>query len=402
MKLYTIALVLLLLMIIISDIFFYYHLKRKDSRTIYLIFHLIPAVFFAGMFFYVKFGLDNSANFRVIAWVMWLYFFFFMLYVSKLLHIIFYFFNYLFKKIFHHDDIYFDIVRYITTATVIVTMTISTLITPRNFDVTNVQVVVEGLPPAFEGYKIAQFSDIHLGSWNRKFWKINKVVTLVNAQNPDIIVFTGDMVNNFATETTGWEKYFNQFKANDGKFAVLGNHDYGDYIDWKSPEIRNKNNLKIQQAIRDFGFRLLLNEHLSIKKGNDSLVLIGVENWGKSERWRYSDLNKALEGTNPASVKVLLTHDPNHFEKEVIGKDDIALTLSGHTHAGQMGLKIGGKLYSPASFVFKYWSGLYKVQNQYIYVNRGIGYIGMPMFIGVRPEITIIELIGSHKKTLIK
>lgn len=271
-------------------------------------------------------------------------------------------------------------------------MTISTLITPRNFDLTHVIVPIEGLPTAFDGYKIAQLSDIHLGSWNKKYWKINKVVKLVNEQEPNIIVFTGDMVNNFAGETIGWKNYFIQFKAKDGKYAVLGNHDYGDYIEWKSDSLRIANNLGIKQAIRDFGFRLLLNEHISLKKGNDSIVLVGVENWGKSELARYSDLTKALKGTKPETMKILLTHDPNHFEKEVIGKNDIALTLSGHTHAGQMGLKIREKLYSPASLIFKFWSGLYKVQSQYIYVTRGIGYIGIPMFIGVRPEITIIEL----------
>lgn len=395
MKMYTAVLVILLLMIVLSDVFFYFHLKRKESKPIFLILHIVPAIIFAGIFIYIKFGLENSHNFRIIAWIMWIYFFFLMIYISKLLHIIFYFLNYLFQKIKHHDDIYISIARIILTVAVLATMLISAYVTPRNFDVTHVKIEIPGLPPAFENYKIVQLSDIHLGSWNKRYTKIQKVVKLVNEQNPDIIVFTGDMVNNFATETVSWKPYFLELKAKYGKYAILGNHDYGDYTDWNSKVERQKNRNQIKQAIRGFDFRLLLNEHLTLHKGKDSLVLVGVENWGKSEKYRYSDLKKAMKGIDNKSIKILLTHDPTQFDAEIAGKKDIVLTLSGHTHAGQMGIRFKDKLFSPASLVFKYWSGLYKVNDQYIYVNRGIGYIGLPMFIGVRPEITVIELSAA-------
>jgi len=152
------------------------------------------------------------------------------------------------------------------------------------------------------------------------------------------------------------------------------------------------NRLKIKQAIRNFGFRLLLNEHVYLKKGSDSILLAGVEDWNKNKAANYCDINKALAGSSSETPKILLSHDPTEFDLEIAGKKDIALTLSGHTHAGQMGFRIGDKLYSPSSFIFKYYAGLYKVNEQFIYVNRGIGFIGLPMFIGVRPEITVITL----------
>jgi predicted MPP superfamily phosphohydrolase len=276
-------------------------------------------------------------------------------------------------------------------------MLISAYITPRNFDVTHVQVTIQNLPTKFNGYKIVQISDIHLGSWNKKFKKFKPVIKLVNDQNPDIIVFSGDMVNNFEGEAQGWRPYFLELKAKDGKYAVLGNHDYGDYTDWKSNEERMKNQLLIKQHIRSFGFKLLLNEKVYLKKGTDSLLIVGVENWSKISKWRYCDINKAL-GTSPLQTPIILiSHDPTEWDIEIQGKKNIALTLSGHTHASQLGIKVGKYLFSPAAFVFKYWAGLYNVNNQFLYVNRGIGYIGLPMMsIGVRPEITVIELKSPY------
>jgi len=271
-------------------------------------------------------------------------------------------------------------------------MLVSAFITPNNFDVIKVEIQIPNLPKSFDGYRIVQLSDIHLGSWGREYKKMKKVVRLVNLQQPDLIVFTGDMVNNFSAETMGWKPYFLKLEKKSAKFAILGNHDYGDYTDWVSNTSRIQNRIKIKNAISDFGFKLLLNEHVYLKKAGDSLLLVGVENWGKSKNSRYCDLNKALRGTNPNETKILLTHDPNHWAEEVMGREDIVLTLSGHTHAAQLGIKFGNKLFSPAAFVFKYWVGLYHIDNQYLYVNKGIGYIGLPMQIGVRPEITVIIL----------
>lgn len=393
---YAAVLIILLLIIILTDVFFFFHLKRKEYKPIYLYLHIVPGIIFIIIFLYLKFGVEYSQNFRIIVWVMWLYFFFLTIYITKLIHISFYFFNYLFRKISYHKDIYFNAIRLFFTAFVLSIMIISVYITPRQFEVTHIKVEVPLLPPAFNGYKIVQISDIHLGSWNRNYSKIQKIIGLVNEQKPDIIVFTGDMVNNFATEMKGWKPYFWELSAKDGNYAILGNHDYGDYAKWNSKEQEKENRDLIKQNIREFNFRLLLNENIMLHKGKDSLLLLGVENWGKTKKHRYSNLDKALKNTDSNTMKILLSHDPNHFDKEVAGKNDIVLTLSGHTHAGQMGIKINNKLYSPVSLIFKYWAGLYKVGKQHIYVNRGIGYIGLPMYIGVRPEITVLELIKKN------
>jgi predicted MPP superfamily phosphohydrolase len=272
-------------------------------------------------------------------------------------------------------------------------MLVGAYITPRNFDLTKVTVKIPNLPDSFNGYKIIQISDIHLGSWNNRYKKFNRVIQLTNRQNADIIVFTGDMVNNYAEETAGWSPFFLQLEAKNAKFAIKGNHDYGDYTDWDTFDKRNNNNLRINQSFENFKFKLLLNEHVYLKKGTDSICLVGVENFGGKRTSNYSDLQKALQNTYPNDIKILLSHDPNHFDAEISKHKDIVLTLAGHTHAAQMGIKIGDWLLSPAAFVFKYSAGLYKSENQYIYVNRGLGYIGLPLQIGVRPEITLIELI---------
>lgn len=392
MRMYTEALIALLIMIAIPDIYFYLKLKDRNVKPIYIILHLIPALFFTALFLYMKLELENLRNFRIVAVIMWMYFFFMLIYIPKVIHIIFYFLDWVYIKIFKHDNVYFDITRIIVSIISVIVLLVGAYITPRDFEVVTVALPIKNLPSDFNNYKIVVLSDIHLGSWNRKYSKLEPVIKLVNEQDPDIIIFSGDMVNNFATEAQGWQPYFQELKAKTGKYAVLGNHDYGDYTDWNTYNDRLQNRRQIKQAIRDFGFRLLLNENVYLKKGRDSLLLVGVENWGKNERFRYSDLEKALSGSIPHSPKILIAHDPTQFDAEIAGKKDIVLTVSGHTHAAQLGMKIGNYLFSPASMVFKYWAGLYEVNDQYIYVNRGIGHIGLPMHIGVRPEITTIIL----------
>ena len=398
MRMYMLTLVSFLLLIAIPDTFFYLKLKRRDSHPFYIVMHLIPAVIFTVLFLYIKFGLESMHNFRVVVAVMWLFFFFLLIYLSKLIHAFFYVLQYFYRKITGHGSIYFYIARIGTNVYVVTAMLISTYITPRYFDVTHVQVPVSGLPAAFDGYRIVQISDLHLGSWNFKYNKLDPVIKLVNEQKPDIIVFTGDMVNNFADETAGWQPYFARMKARYGKYAILGNHDYGDYTDWKTDSLRKDNRLRIANAIRDFGFTLLQNEHTYLKCDTDSLMLLGVGNWNKDKKANYSDLPKALCNSSPKEPKILMTHDPSQWDAEVHNHKDIALTLSGHTHAGQLGIQIGKRLISPAAFIFKQWVGLYHADNQFIYVNRGIGYIGLPMYLSVRPEITVIELKTAASK----
>lgn len=397
MKMYTIILIVQLLMIAIPDIFFYRHLKKNESKPVFLMLHLIPAAFFTLMFLYMKFGLETARNFRIVVWLMWLEFVFFLIYIPKLLHIGFYFMHWVYQKITKKENHNFDILRIVLTVIVVVGMLISAYITPRSFDVTKVEVEIQNLPPAFEGYKIVQLSDLHLGSWNHKYKKLSPVIDLTNMQHPDMVVFTGDIVNNYADEAQGWEPYFKQINARDGKVAILGNHDYGDYASWKSETDMQKNRNGIREHIRNMGFRLLLNEHFILKRNRDSIVIAGVENWGKRVENRYSNLTQTLLQTPVHTPVILLAHDPTEWDEEIVGQKDIALTLSGHTHAAQLGLKINDWFISPASLAFRRWAGLYREGNQFLYVNRGIGYIGLPMSVGVRPEITVITLTSGKK-----
>jgi hypothetical protein len=218
-------------------------------------------------------------------------------------------------------------------------------------------------------------------------------IDIINRQKADIIIFSGDMVNNFHQEMDGWQPYFNQLEAKNGKYAVLGNHDYGDYVDWKNTTERVANLNKIKQNIELFGFNLLLNENTQLKSKGDSILLVGVENWGKPPFPKYGNLSKALQNTNNEQLKLLISHDPSHWRAEITGKKDIFLMLAGHTHAAQTAFKIGGKMYSPSYWIYKEWDGLYQEGDQFLYINRGLGFIGFPMRMGAaKPEITLITL----------
>ncbi|WP_066629212.1 metallophosphoesterase [Labilibacter marinus] len=248
------------------------------------------------------------------------------------------------------------------------------------------------LPSAFDGFKIIHISDIHLGSFASNFHKLEGIVDLINAENADAIFFTGDLVNNFAEETLGWEKVFTQLKAKYGKFSILGNHDYGDYTDWDSPEEKAKNFKGIVDAHQKFGFRLLRDQSVAIDIDGQEIALTGVENWGHDPFPRYGDLQKAMKGTDKFPFKVLLSHDPDHWDAEVTDKTDFDIMLAGHTHGMQFGIDWKGFKWSPAKYKFKRWDGLYQHKNQFMYVNRGLGFLGMPARIGMPPEITILQL----------
>lgn len=251
----------------------------------------------------------------------------------------------------------------------------------------------EDLPDAFDGYKITQISDIHSGSFdNRK--KIEYGVNLINAQKSDAIIFTGDMVNNKASEMLPWADLFSQLKANDGVYSVLGNHDYGDYIDWSSPDAKAQNLADLVQLQKDMGYNLLLNESRFIERNGQRIALMGVENWGKGGFKKAGDLQKTKANVAPDDFKILMSHDPSHWEAEVL-KDDyhFHLTLSGHTHGMQFGIEIPGWIkWSPVKWRYKQWAGIYEELGQYINVNRGFGYLGYPGRVGIWPEVTVITL----------
>ncbi len=248
------------------------------------------------------------------------------------------------------------------------------------------------LPKKFNGFKIAQISDFHLGSFNNSVEKIEEVVELINKQNPDIILFTGDLVNNIASEVNQFLPTLSNLKAKYGMYSILGNHDYGEYVHWNSLTEKQKNIKKLIEIEEKIGFKVLLNSSSKIKIGKDSIFFIGVENWGLPPFPQYGNLSKALEGIESTEFKILLSHDPTHWDAQVVEKTNINLTLSGHTHGAQFGIEIPGWRWSPINLRYKQWGGIYKKGKQIINVNTGIGFIGFPGRIGMPPEVGVITL----------
>ncbi len=263
-----------------------------------------------------------------------------------------------------------------------------------NFKVEHVKFKFSDLPKSFDGLKIVQISDLHIGSFKGLEHHVEEAITLVNNQDADYLLFTGDLVNNFYDELEGgWLNILSKLKAKYGKYSILGNHDYGNYYDWKSEDEKKVNFQNIVNAHAKIGFKLLKNESVIITKGNDSIAIIGVENWGRRPFPQLADYEKASKNVQDIPFKILMTHDPTHWDKKISGKTDVRLTLSGHTHGMQFGINLGNHRWSPASFKYPHWGGLYKEGSQYLYVNRGFGYIGYPGRVGMPPEITVMELI---------
>lgn len=262
-----------------------------------------------------------------------------------------------------------------------------------NFKVIKQTLFFPDLPDAFDGTTITHISDIHSGSFDDAE-KIQYAIDLINEQNSDMVLFTGDIVNTHATEMDPWIDTFKGIhNPKFGKFSILGNHDYGEYLDWKS-QAEKKGNFEGIKAIHDkIDFKLLLNEHVKIKKDNQELAIVGVENWGRKFGER-GDLNLAALGLNKEDFKIVLSHDPSHWDEKIQHDDNhYHLTLSGHTHGFQFGIEIPGWIkWSPVQYVYKQWAGLYENAGRYIYVNRGFGFHAYPGRVGIMPEITVIEL----------
>lgn len=250
----------------------------------------------------------------------------------------------------------------------------------------------KNFPAAFNGLKIVQISDIHTGSLVNNH-QLNKAIDLILEEKPDLILFTGDLVNNRSDEAFPFLEDFKRLKAKMGVYSVLGNHDYGDYETWNSEEEKKQNFQEMLNIHKNIGWRLLMNESLKFEKDGQEIALMGVENWGSNLHFpKYGILSKALEEAGDSPFKILLSHDPSHWDAEINnGKTDIDLMLAGHTHGFQFGVEIPGFKWSPSQYAYKQWSGLYKNKNQLLYVNRGLGCIGYMGRIGIRPEITVLE-----------
>ena len=265
-----------------------------------------------------------------------------------------------------------------------------------NYKVYKYDLSFDDLPEDFDGYQITHISDIHSGSLKNKN-NVEYAVRLINEQKSDLILFTGDIINNKSNELIKWKDLLSTMKASDGKFSVLGNHDYGDYVNWKNKQEKEDNFSDLLNFQKQMGFKLLLNENIKIKKGESNISLIGVENWGKGRFKKKGDIDKACIGLNEKDFKIVLTHDPSHWDKLLIDhKTHFHLTLSGHTHGMQFGIEIPGWVkWSPAKWAYRQWAGLYNEKNQFLNVNRGFGVLGFPGRVGIPPEISVITLKKS-------
>ena len=263
-----------------------------------------------------------------------------------------------------------------------------------NYHIRRIPLAYPTLPESFRGLKIVQISDIHSGSFDNKK-AVEKGVQEILDLKPDLILFTGDLVNDRATEMQGYEEVFGRLKAPMGVFSTLGNHDYGDYVKWPTEEARNQNIEDLKKLQAGMGWRLLMNEHVVLKKGGEEIALIGIENWSAKARFpKHGKMWQAYPGSEKYPFKILMSHDPSHWDAEVRPKyGDIDLMLAGHTHGMQFGIEIPGFKWSPVKYVYDQWAGLYEVGMQKLYVNRGYGFIGYPGRVGILPEITLIELV---------
>lgn len=263
-----------------------------------------------------------------------------------------------------------------------------------DYRVRRVQLYLPNLPSGFEGVKILQVSDIHSGSFTNRD-AVYKGIQMIKAENADVVFFTGDIVNSKTDELYDWQNLFAEIKAPMGVFSIYGNHDYGDYVNtWKSKEEKDQNLADLASAHKNMGWNLLRNEHITLTKNNQRIGIIGVENWGDKGRFqKYGDVEKATKNMPDVPVKLLLSHDPSHFDS-IVSKQhqEIDVTFSGHTHGFQFGVEIGGFKWSPSQYIYPHWAGLYQEGRQQLYVNRGFGFLGYPGRVGILPEITVFTL----------
>jgi predicted MPP superfamily phosphohydrolase len=262
----------------------------------------------------------------------------------------------------------------------------------HDYHIKRISIPLANLPKEFDGFRMAQLSDIHSGSfWNKT--AVTGGVEMLLKEKPDLITFTGDLVNNETAEVKNYIDVFEKLKAPYGVMSITGNHDYGDYKSWNTKEEKHRNFQALIEAHKQMGFDILLNENRKITINGESISIIGIENWGKGRFSKYGKLDEAYSGSEDSPVKILLSHDPSHWDEQVRPNYlDIDLMLAGHTHGFQFGVELPGFKWSPSQYVYKQWAGLYQQGNQRLYVNRGFGYIGYPGRVGIPPEITILEL----------
>jgi predicted MPP superfamily phosphohydrolase len=262
----------------------------------------------------------------------------------------------------------------------------------KDLTINSIELEFAGLPKKYDNLRVLHISDTHLGGFMKSKQIMNQVARETEKLRPDMIFFTGDLVNNFSSELEGWKSIFQKITESKHSYAILGNHDYGNYSNWKSESEKVENFNQIVNAHKDFGFQLLNNKHVKLKSGEDSLYIIGVENWGHPPFPQYANLEQAMNGVPANAFKILMTHDPSHWDHVIKNRGDVQLTLSGHTHGMQWGIVKAGISFSLSYFVRQNWGGIYKYENSYLYVNTGLGTVGIPWRINMPAEMTAIIL----------
>ncbi len=395
-----IRLFIFLAFLLFVDIYSFQAIKTVSKKKVRLTYIFINTILYVLLFFQIFF-IENVRESVILTYSFTLLF---ILFVSKTILILFLFpedilrlIKFLFSKIqnkkINNSRRKFISNLSLAVAAIPIPIMIHGITRGRyNFKVVNHQIGFKDLPKSFDGYTITHLSDFHCGSFQSRN-KLKYAIDLVNEQNSNLIAFTGDFVNNTYTEILPWINEFKKINSKDGKFSILGNHDYGDYYDWGNEENKKLGFKKLIEIQNELGFKVLRDESVHIKKNNEKISLIGVENWGDGFK-KKGDIDKAINNLEESDFKIVLSHDPSHWDKILVDhKEKFNLTLSGHTHGMQFGIEIPGFIkWSPVKYRYKYWAGLYERSNQFINVNRGFGVLGFPGRVGIWPEITVIKL----------
>ena len=388
MKVYGIFIFFILFIIVIPDIYIYMRFIRNRVRRSLGALHAVISAYFIivslSILFNISTILSPATTYHFMTFITMLG----AIYIPKLIFVSFDLVFFLTKKRQRKIQYAGYVFAFLSFIAIIYAFHFGKF----NFQRKEYVVEIKNLPESFDGYKIVHISDIHLGSFSKKHKKLAPLFEKIANENADMIVFTGDMVNNFASEMDNWKPYFKQLAEENNMLAVLGNHDYGIYYRWEDENLEKANRHEILKGIRSFGFNLLQNEPVVVQRGKDKIAFVGIENWGHPPMPQYADLETAMEPVRDIPVKILLSHDTHFWEDFVLGKEDIALTLSGHTHGAQIGIEIGDFKLSPAPLKYRYWDGLYQINNQYLIVSRGLGNAGIPARLGMSPEYGVIAL----------
>lgn len=401
---------LMIAMVVIIDLFLFWRWKKSgwaESNTGKLLalflFAIMPA-FFIGGFLYVGNVILDATSSLIYRNFGWLLYSFLLVYTSKLIFSKFHGLGLILSKIpskqkekvRHYPRLsrrkFLSQVGIIMATAPFVSLLFGAFRGRHAFYTRHVRLSFPNLPAGFDGLRIVQISDLHIGSFGGNRQPIIEAFDIINREQPDMILFTGDLVNNFAGELNGWEPIFARLKAPMGKYSILGNHDYGNYSRWSSKADKMANFDGIVKGYAKLGFKLLRNESVVVSRDGQTIGLAGVENWGTASYPQNGDVDKAAIGIDGQPFKLLMTHDPDHWDQQVLPQNKFDVTLAGHTHGMQFGIERGNFRWSPAQYVQKRWAGLYREGNKFLYVNRGLGYHGLPARVGMPPEITVFKL----------